>query len=309
MSTVDLKAYTKRAAELETAIYTQKQLMKDHSAAIRNQRPKEPKKPDIKMPIRPIEPPKEVSTAPVFGAMGLILGIPIAIGCIVFISAAPVFGLVMTALCLYGVFNIASSGNQEKEKRNQERIQYDVDLVKYNRDMDEYKRDMQRAQNNYNTDMAEYKTATREYDSESSVIFQKHAKTLSALEAALKELYSDDVVYPKYRDMIAMSTISEYLASGRCYELEGPDGAYNLYEMELRQNIIIDQMSNIISNLEQIRRNQYALYQELRKSNETINGILREVRGVRENTRLTAYFAGVTALIEASPKVYIGHTF
>ena len=79
--------------------------------------------------------------------------------------------------------------------------------------------------------------------------------------------------------------------------------------MELRQNIIIGQLSNIISGLEQIKSNQFSLYKELVKANETVNDILVGVEGIKENTRLTAYFAGVTALIEASPKVYVGRSF
>ena len=109
--------------------------------------------------------------------------------------------------------------------------------------------------------------------------------------------------------MVAITTISEYLASGRCYELEGPNGAYNLYEMELRQNIVINQLSSIITNLEQIRNNQYTLYQELVKANDTVEQVLSTVRGVEENTRLTAYFAEVNAIIAAAPRVTIGHTF
>lgn len=81
----------------------------------------------------------------------------------------------------------------------------------------------------------------------------------------------------------------EYLLSGRCDKLEGPDGAYNFYEMELRQNIIIAQLSNIIDNLEQIKNNQYSLYEELQKSNYTIEQILNETRKMREASTLTAY--------------------
>lgn len=55
----------------------------------------------------------------------------------------------------------------------------------------------------------------------------------------LRKLYSADVVYPKYRNMVAMCTIYEYLASGRCETLDGAQGAYNLYEAEIRQNIVI----------------------------------------------------------------------
>ena len=77
--------------------------------------------------------------------------------------------------------------------------------------------------------------------------------------------------------------------------------------MEMRQNIVIGQLSNIVSNLEQIRDGQYMLYQELSRANKTIDSILDEARLTSRNTKLTAYFAGVTALIEASPKTYVIH--
>ena len=39
--------------------------------------------------------------------------------------------------------------------------------------------------------------------------------------------------------MTAMCTMYEYFVTGRCDKLSGADGAYNLYETEVRQNIII----------------------------------------------------------------------
>ena len=125
-----------------------------------------------------------------------------------------------------------------------------------------------------------------------------------SLEKALDQLYAENVIFPKYRNFVAISAINEYLQSGRCDKLEGPDGAYNLYEMELRQNIIIAQLSSIIDNLEQIKNNQFSLYQELQAANQTIEAILYETYKLNETAKLTAYFAGVTALAEVSPKYY-----
>lgn len=121
-------------------------------------------------------------------------------------------------------------------------------------------------------------------------------------ETVLRDYYAPDYIYPKYRNLPAITSIYEYLASGRCDELTGPNGAYNLYESELRQNLIINQLSTIISNLEQIRQNQFMLYQEVAKINATTYRIASEISDISgytfELTRLSAlnaYYSAVTA--------------
>lgn len=308
MSTIDLKTYTTRAVELESAIYTQKKLMVEHQNLIRNQRPASPKMPDLHPPIKPTQP-TAVGSSGGFNVLMLIIAIPILIGCIAFISALPVLGLFMLAACGYGFYNILSSHSRDNNSAKEAQRKYERDMVEYNRQMDDYHRCYQVAHNNYSNLLQNWNVRVDEYDRKSSTITKQHDDVLASLEAALQKHYEQNVVFPKYRNMVAITTINEYLMSGRCYELEGPNGAYNLYEMELRQNIVIGQLSSIISSLEQIRSNQFSLYQELVKANTTVKDILHEVKGVRENTRLTAYFAGVTALIEASPKIYVGHSF
>ena len=76
----------------------------------------------------------------------------------------------------------------------------------------------------------------------------------------LNRLLSLNLVYAKYNDIIAWTTIYEYLDSGRCSELQGINGAYNLYENETRTEIIISQLDTVISQLDQIKKNQYMLY-------------------------------------------------
>ena len=100
-------------------------------------------------------------------------------------------------------------------------------------------------------------------------------------------LWNEGILFPKYNNYVAWSTMLEYFQSGRVNSLEGPDGAYNLYESELRSNIIIDKLDVIISDLYSIIDNQYILYTELvaiRNSTEELadamDDVLNEVNEV-----------------------------
>lgn len=121
-------------------------------------------------------------------------------------------------------------------------------------------------------------------------------------EATLKEFYKDSFVFPKYLNMIAVIQILEYFQSGRCTELTGPDGAYNLYESELRMNRIVDKLQVIIEQLEEIKSIQYSIYQEICRVNDTLNGILDSIDyacnsmdKVAVNSAVAAYNSSITA--------------
>lgn len=316
MSNVDLKQYTTRAVELESAIYTQKKLMQEHKEKIQKQRPTAPREHTLNKPMMPQK--SDFSVQRVSHPILSIVAVVIIILAILIVHAYIDSGdfdmgaLVWAALGIGGVCYLI---NRWRTKQSDDKLQgqkdkeYDEALIRYNKSLAAYNESAKAAHTQYLKNMEAFNLQDRNYTAEADVIIKRHGDVLTSLEAALTEHYNQNVIFPKYRDMVAITTINEYLMSGRCYELEGPNGAYNLYEMELRQNIIIGQLSSIVSSLEQIKKNQFSLYQELVKANTTVKDILREVEGVRENTRLTAYFAGVTALIEASPKVYIGHSF
>lgn len=104
------------------------------------------------------------------------------------------------------------------------------------------------------------------------------------------KLYSYDIVYSKYRDIVALSTFYEYLMAGRCETLEGANGAYNLYENEIRSNLIINQLNQVIVSLDQIKENQYMLYAEinsinnnLEQMNKSMNQALVSIKSMDEN--------------------------
>ena len=93
----------------------------------------------------------------------------------------------------------------------------------------------------------------------------------------LDELYQMDYVFNKYRNLPALTSIYEYFITGRCESLSGSHGAYNMYEDEMRKETIITQLNTIIANLEQIKQNQYTLYQQVTIIQKITATILDEI--------------------------------
>lgn len=118
------------------------------------------------------------------------------------------------------------------------------------------------------------------------------ATRLSEASGLLKLAYSADIVFPKYRNIEAVTTMWEYLETGRCDSLQGPGGAYNLYESEVRSNAIIDKLDVISDQLSVLQANQYALYAavegigaRLDSMSDTLDSILRETRATKNSVQ------------------------
>ncbi|MPM43010.1 hypothetical protein SDC9_89682 [bioreactor metagenome] len=92
-------------------------------------------------------------------------------------------------------------------------------------------------------------------------------KSFEETKAILDKYYSKDIVFPKYRNLPAISSIYEYLCAGRCTTLEGHEGAYNIFENEVYQKLIISKLDEVIRRLDDIAQNQHMLYQAIRESN------------------------------------------
>lgn len=321
MSTVDLKAYISRTKELETAIYTERKMMEEHRKIMDQAAPAKPIMRTIPLPKEPVLHTHEAAPgggmAWAFG--GFFIGL-FAVYLLLFIISSFVsvkVDAVGSLLCSGFLAYIGwlmikpriDEKNELAKKNEAEEQRYIMAMADYRQQLSSRVSDKQKATEEYNVATRQYNSDFEQYMRDVSGMTVKHNVALRSLEEALETHYAENIVFAKYRNLVAISTFEEYLMSGRCETLEGANGAYNLYEMELRQNVIINQLSSIISNLEQIRNNQYTLYQELTKANDTVSDVLREVRGVRENAKLAAYFAGITAMAETTPKVYVGRTF
>lgn len=87
----------------------------------------------------------------------------------------------------------------------------------------------------------------------------------------LMQFYSMNIIFPKYRNYVMVTSIYEYICAGRCAALEGADGAYNLLELEIRLDHIITRLDRIIAQLDQIKDNQYMLYAAIGEANRKLD--------------------------------------
>lgn len=145
------------------------------------------------------------------------------------------------------------------------------------------------------------KEVTRRLESLNAQI-EESEDSLEDTEDILSDFYDKNIIYEKYRNLYAISSICEYLESGRCEKLTGANGAYNLYESELRQGIIINQLDEIISELEEIKRNQLLLYgaiMETKKTVERLSNVTTNAIGkleqLKDNTEICAYNSQIVA--------------
>ena len=95
--------------------------------------------------------------------------------------------------------------------------------------------------------------------------------------------------------MVPICQIYEYLESGRCFSLIGPSGAYNLYESELRQNIIIGKLDDVLDRLDRLSDGQQMLAAAIRQSNAKIDQLSSSLERIENDTALSAYYSGITA--------------
>lgn len=297
MANSELLSYVKQVMDLETSIYTNQRLqdgwfdsLVEHAPKI----PKEPKKetallPPFK-PTTPVLDKKPMLTTVIECGFGILL---IIIGILLFadggFSIVGGFGSLLLGIPL----TIAGAKHPGAVKEIADK--YAADMEEYNKEMDVYNKRSAEAE-------AEWQRQEQTYQSEKEKADQETKKYLDVchqslenidnaewmLKDALEKLYDLDVIYPKYRNLVAVTTIYEYLVSGRCDTLDGANGAYNLYEMELRQNIIIGQLSSILDSLEQIKNNQYTLYNEItesnRKSEKLLSNISNNIVFIKYNT-------------------------
>ena len=125
------------------------------------------------------------------------------------------------------------------------------------------------------------------------------------------QLYAIDAIYPKYQNLPALTSIYEYFITGRCDELTGPHGAYNMYEDEVRKDTVISQLNTVIENLEQIRQSQFMLYEQVKmiqKTASAINGELAQIRGytiaLTQLTALNTYYAALNERNSRATRYY-----
>lgn len=178
--------------------------------------------------------------------------------------------------------NLISQEQEEKKIAKKKVTELANTIKKYEDNLKQYNNEVNKKQGDKVVLIAEdnlYKECYIDkifYDSE----IQDIVKNLEEEYNCLNEILSVGIIYPKYNELVAWTTMYEYFATGRVTELKGTDGAYNLYESESRANTIIGQLDIVISQLEQIKNNQYMLYQIMTDINNNLSAISDQMNHV-----------------------------
>lgn len=125
----------------------------------------------------------------------------------------------------------------------------------------------------------------------------------------LRTLYDANIIYKKYRNFSEVSSLYEYIESGRCTELEGPNGAYNILELEIRLDRIVVQLDQVIARLDSIRDSQFQLYNAIQEANQRSEVLLQSVtQDVKQMSFSAQASAKHLSELEANSKVIAYNT-
>lgn len=282
LAQADLLAYMKAAIDLETDLVTQETILTKCCTDIQQRKPTLKKEMNQEFDLYP--------EATVHLTLGYSL-IGIAILCVFLcfsVSSMYILWLIGFAICGWlGCMAVVMEymGRAKNKKTWEKHRRVNAEINKRNQASEEM----------YNKALA---SCTASEQSLRDAATPRIEKT----RAMLEKLYEKGYIYQKYCNLPALTSIYEYFITGRCSELTGPNGAYNLYESELRADTIINQLNVVITNLEQIRNNQFMLYQQVSAIQRNTNAITSELRQIKgytialtELTALNAYYNGLEA--------------
>ena len=292
MDNKEFMQYLKDAIDQETAIVQQQELIEQVTAQESKKKPEPPllendleapelvkySLPDVLVVLMVIG----YSLTGVFPFLAFFIFSSFPLVCLEFFAIFLAMGLVPTI-----VYNVTNNNNKTR---------YEAELREYTSKVQRIKTNNKRAEEEYQINKHEWETSFRE-------LKERVSKPLEESKALIVSFYSNDVIYPKYRNLPALTSFYEYFMTGRCTELTGPHGAYNLYENELRQDMVVNKLSVIAENLEQIRMNQYMLYQQMSAIQENTKVIAAELQAIEgytiriaELTAMNNYYAALTEM-------------
>lgn len=285
MNSQELLEYVRRAKDLEADIYQNQLLQRDFNGAKGRRTPIRPNEPELLNEKEP-QPPKLEKVSGLGGTIARTVAwglgcIICGFGSLLWFSIGGFSGIItgivllfLTVILFLVTVSSPAAARNSKINNQREMARYEHEVEQYKESLDNIIAENQRRTQIYKESLEEYKQERTCYEDYCENTFNMICDVGKKLSEALKDLYAENIIYPKYRNMVAVTTIYEYLESGRCRQLDGPDGAYNIYEMELRQNVIIGQLSSIADNLERIKERQFALYNEVTEANQRTNTLL-----------------------------------
>lgn len=112
-------------------------------------------------------------------------------------------------------------------------------------------------------------------------ILEETVQKNEASKELLNTYYDTLDIYPTYRNLVAICHICEYLKSGICTELTGPNGAFMVYKTEMYEKMKIERLDNIVSSLEQLHFDNQILNRCLDAMNQQLFYLNNEIQDMR----------------------------
>lgn len=197
---------------------------------------------------------------------------------------------------LYEMVRDHSKLTKEKGEYYQEKKRYEWNLSNYNLAVKKYKKETECFEAKMRDEMD---PIMKVLDEDIDRMQRKRSQTKAVLESG----YRLGIISQEYRGFIPVSSFYQYLNSGRCYSLQGPDGAYNKYEEEKRMAIIITHLSEIggtlhemNENVKKIRENQFMLYSAIRENTQSLQCIESDI--AKMSDKIKEGFSGVTPTLD-----------
>lgn len=196
------------------------------------------------------------------GMGGLVLALEVVLAIIAGLSGlGTLIGMIMSAWALIAYPDALKA----------DRVQYKQEMQQY---QEECQKNEKKKKGNKENQMKIEKLKVQNHVAENYL--QQIQKALVSSHENLERMYAYNVVFPKYRNYVMVSSIYEYICAGRCTTLEGHEGAYNILELEIRLDRIITQLDAVLKDLSAIRANQYTLYSCLKEANQKIDILMQE---------------------------------
>lgn len=287
MSTEELKEYLGIVVDMEKSIFLQNNLCANITGQIESL-----KKAKVFVdPSEPVEPQPDITTHTHGFELIFIIAVyfGIAFGCAIIpvgialdilfhikstlegwchvLSVSLVLAVAYVAYQLYKMLseeNHKNKGIQEKNAQKEREYQNQIESYKKALVVNQTKRQQDEA------------------NRRAKIIFLQNQKVeigkrLTIAKEHLQKIYDKNIIFPKYRNLTMVCSLYEYICAGRCTELEGHEGAYNIIETEIRLDHIILQLDKVIAQLEQIKNNQFMLYSAVQESNHRSSLIQRDL--------------------------------
>lgn len=243
------------------------------------------------------------------------------------ILAAVVFAVLVLAKIVCSVKDKVVYGNEARRYKS-ENPKNKAEVERFNTNL------MQQKKNEYNMYVSKAEAARAPVIEMYRAEKRQVKANIEKLENTLNELYSMRIngvlcLHPNYQGLIPVSIIYGYFDTGRCTQLQGHEGAYNLYEDEKIKGMIISKLeyvSNQLNNLnstmsyvadaledcnsrlmslEDAGNDMAKQIGSLNKNVNSLNGnVSSRMASIDANTANAAYYSEVSAKCDVFNTVY-----